>query len=113
MNSLKSLFEKIRIYDWVLIFLLFIGVLLRFYGLGRTLGTTGAGVGWGDLDEGIGLRTYYYAPFDFIVTNYFVPTISTAAPGHPIFFSILVHLMTVLFGEGMKSPSECPPSCLE
>ena len=95
MNFFKGIFEKIRTYDWVLIFLLFIGVLLRFYGLDRTLGTTGIG----SLDEEIGLRRYYYAPFDFIVTNYYVPTISTASPGHPIFFSILVHLMTVLFGE--------------
>ena len=42
MNSFKGIFEKIRTYDRILIFLLFIGVLLRFYGLGRTLGTTGA-----------------------------------------------------------------------
>ena len=95
MNFFKGIFEKIRIYDWVLIFLLFIGVLLRFYGLGRTLGTTGVD----SFDEGLLLRTRAYAPFNFIVTNYYVPTTPPTTPGHPIFFSILVHLMTVLFGE--------------
>ena len=84
MNFFKGIFEKIRIYDWVLIFLLFIGVLLRFYGLGRTLGATGVG----GVDEGLGLSRYFYAPFDFIVTNYYVPTTPATTPGHPIFFSI-------------------------
>ena len=95
MNFSKNLPEKLRTHDWVLFFLLFVGACLGFYGLSRTLGTTGVG----GFDEGLGLRLFFYAPFDFIVTNYYVPTTNPINPGHHIFHSILVHLMIVLFGE--------------
>ena len=67
MKFLTNLLKKSRTSDWTLIFLLSIGALLRFYGLDRTLGTTGVG----GFDEGVDLRFYHYAPFNFIITNYF------------------------------------------
>jgi len=95
MNFPTSLLEKFRIPDWVLIFLLLLGALLRFYGLDRTLGTTGLG----GFDEGVDLRFYHYAPFNFIVTNYFIPYQPPLGMSHHIFHSLLAHLMVVLFGE--------------
>ena len=99
MNFSKNLPEKLRTHDWVLFFLLFVGACLRFYGLSRTLGTTGVG----GFDEGVGLRWYSYAPFDFIMTTYYLPH-----QGHHVFHSILVHLMIVLFGEGNEIAIRMP-----
>ncbi|SVE28016.1 uncharacterized protein METZ01_LOCUS480870, partial [marine metagenome] len=95
MNFSTSIVEKFRTPDWALIFLLFVGALLRFYGLDRTLGTTGVG----GFDEGVDLRFYHYAPFNFIVTNYFTPYLPPLGMSHHIFHSLLAHLMIVLFGE--------------
>ena len=67
----------------IFIILILLGISLRLYQLGRTLGGG---------DENAMLLYFGYYPFDYIVTTYY------EASNH-VFHTVLVHLMTVWFGE--------------
>ncbi len=84
--------------DAVFWFVLTLGALLRFYGLNRTLGTTGVG----GFDEGVDLRHVWPTPLSEILSIFYIPTPSPPGLSHHIFHSTLVHFMISIFGENCE-----------